>query len=147
MGQFDPAAIARKDVGRGAVLPALAAAEAMPALRRRRPRDGRAVAHSAGGVMRHPITLAAIADWLGLQPAGAPYCYTDRWACAFAQYLNFLGTPFERVLPYGWVDAAGNMHAIPIDIERALQPSGGQFSTFGAAAQRARAVLAQATGE
>lgn len=102
--------------------------------------------------MRNPLSLEAFADWLGTMPADQLYEYGDINGCAVCQFFDFLGLHYLAVGGLAWNDAEGQERALPADLDRVangrydahrLRQNHKTFRTFGAALERARALLAE----
>lgn len=92
--------------------------------------------------MRHPLTLEAFAEWLEKQPPMQEYNFIDSQGCAIFQYLQSSGFKPAGVGGGYW---RTDTEVFPFDehllkMEDAVQTYGER--TFGAAARRARELLA-----
>lgn len=90
-----------------------------------------------------PHSVASLIAWLERKPAKQIYCYTDTGGCLLAQYFTAQG--------FKDVDAGGWAHwSHMVDGNRVSMKAGPVFHqiakagarTFGAALERARAVIA-----
>lgn len=92
-----------------------------------------------------PFSLKSLIAWLEQQPAAGKYCYSESGHCLLARYLTAMG--FEGVGISPWT-----YRHLPDREDRKELPDGwnniafGYPFTFGAALERARAVLAQHKG-
>ena len=93
--------------------------------------------------MKNLLTKEAFAEWVGKQPADTPYSYSNfKGACAFGQYLAFIGLPVKVCAINVWIDTEERDHLLPEWVDRAVIGDGYtayQSHTFGALAARLRA--------
>lgn len=90
------------------------------------------------------LSIAAVADWLAMQPAERTYEYINPGNCLIAQYLRWLGYSDVVVgaCAYSIYSDDGEFGSLPRPFPNNLWAVAAEYPrTFGAALQRARAYL------